>query len=175
MSRDLIYPFFNTSGNFSLLCFVLKKVLVDRNRSTNKHTTIKKPVVWLFILYFLLSSDLSKTEPHPLGDPTINRKGHLSTWQSLGGHQSEPRSIQYPTGSSDTAQSAFVKQKSMTASEKMNTQDDIDKFEDTAAITPSASALSIATLPPSGTTENRKKKPENRYDHRTNHKRKQHS
>ena len=42
MSRDLIYPFFNTSGNISLLCFVLKKVLVDRNRLTNKLTTIKK-------------------------------------------------------------------------------------------------------------------------------------
>ena len=75
MSRDLIYPFFNTSGNFSLLCFVLKKVLVDRNRSTNKHTTIKKPVVWLFILYFLLSSNfekrLTKGKPRTSGEISI--------------------------------------------------------------------------------------------------------
>ncbi|MCG8049068.1 MAG: hypothetical protein N0E48_26275 [Candidatus Thiodiazotropha endolucinida] len=40
----------------------------------------------------------------------------------------------------------------------MNSQDDIDKFEDTSAITPSASALSMVTLPPSGTTDNRKKR-----------------
>ena len=40
----------------------------------------------------------------------------------------------------------------------MNTQDDINKFEDTSAITPSSSALSIATFPLSGTTENQKKK-----------------
>lgn len=40
----------------------------------------------------------------------------------------------------------------------MNSQDDSDKFEDTSAITPSASAVSIAAFPPSGTTDNRKKR-----------------
>ena len=40
----------------------------------------------------------------------------------------------------------------------MLSQDDNDKFQDTSAITPSTSAIFVATLPPSGTTENRKKR-----------------
>ena len=40
----------------------------------------------------------------------------------------------------------------------MSSQEENEKFEDTVSATPSASVVSIATLPPSGTTDHRKKR-----------------